>query len=138
MAFNSKTQFEIFGWAEVDLDAAISTKFTWKVNTPILVHGVGFIYTEATPSSIATPGVVSLAVIPSGGTETEKATYTAEVSKAIGFEGKLVNASGTSRLGVVVDVGDTILLKHKVQQTATVAGKGIFVVYYEIIPDGNV
>lgn len=138
MAFNNKVQYDIIGWAEVDLDAAVADKFTWTVNHPILIHQVGFIYTEATDAAIVTKGVVSLDVTPSGGSRTEKATYTAEVSKSIGYEGKLTDSNGSANLGILVDAGDTVIFEHKIQQTSLEAGKGVFVVYYELVPDGSV
>lgn len=138
MAYLGASQHEII-IPEVDLDTTpVGNVFVWTLNHPLLIKKVGFIYTEGTPPSITTAGVVSFEHTPKDGTAVEKATYTAEVSKSAGYEGTLKDSNGSSKLNLFVAKGDKIAFKLKTQQSTGATGKGRFVVYYEQIPDGVV
>lgn len=134
--FNSKQQVHIIE-PEIDLDDPAADTFTLKTRHPMVVHSVEFVYTEATDSAIATPGVVSVDRKIGSGSRTEYATYTAEVSKAIGDVGKLLDANSEFP-PMDLAAGDTLYLEHKTQQTAGEAGRGKFLVYYEMAQDFEV
>lgn len=138
MAFNDKVKFEILDAFGVDLDAAPGDKFTWTILHPMLIHRVEVIYTEATPASLTTPGAVALDHTPSGGLRAEKATYTAETSKAVGSVGVLKDANGNENISLFVAKGDTIHFEHTTQQDSLTTGAVIFIVFYELIPDATV
>jgi hypothetical protein len=123
---------------EVTLTASPVDVFKWTLNHPVLIKEIGFIYSEATPASITTAGVVSFMYTPNGGSPVEKATYTAEVNKGVGYEGTLKDSNNSSKLNLFVRKGDTITFRLKTSQTSGTTGKGRFVVYYEQIPDGVV
>ena len=151
MAYDSKQQILIVEPA-VDLDATVSTPFTMVIpsNAAMHIHQCYFLYTEATDAAVTTLGAVSLDVTPSGGSRTEYAIYTAELSKAIGTTGTLLNSSsrndqpsGDTLLTTEFDTiklgpGDTLHLEHKTEQTDMEAGAGKFVLAYEMIPQVDV
>jgi len=134
--FNSKSQFIVIE-PEIDLDDPVGDPFTLKSRHPMVIHSVEFVYTEATDGAIATKGVVSFDVTPSGGARAEKATYTAEISKAIGFTARLLGA-GSKFDPVDIANGDTLHFELKTQQTAGEAGMGKFLLYYEMGQDTEV
>lgn len=128
--FNRYFTYDFEG-TEVDLDASTGDSYTWLPERPMIVLGATVHYSEATDAAIATPGVVSLDHTPSGGSRTEKGTYTAEVSKAIGTE---ENMSITQ---FKVRDGDTVILEHKTQQTSMEAGKVKLILHCLSVPDAT-
>jgi len=122
---------------EETLEATARDTFSWILTHPIVVTGCDFVYSEATDAAIATKAVVTLDHLPSGGSRVEKASYTSEVSKPVGSTGKLLTTA-TTFTPFQVAIGDEIFFELQTAQTATEAGKGYFVLYYDMLPDGEI
>lgn len=117
----------------IDLDASAADAYTWRPEKSYLITAAIIEYAEATDAAIATPGVVSIDHTPSGGSRTEKGTYTAQVSKAIGEVERMTNLTQFQAKS-----GDLVILEHKTQQTSTEAGTVRVRIQGYVIPDGEV
>lgn len=121
-----------FNGTTITLDASAADAYTWKPAMPMTVLGAKVVYTEATDAAIATPGVVSIDHTPSGGSRTEKGTYTAEVSHAVGEEEEF-----DSFTQFKVKDGDSVILEHKTQQGDAEDGAVKVIIYYDSVPEGS-
>lgn len=122
---------------QVDLEGTAADVFVWVVPHGIRVQDVQIVFIVATPGTLTTPGVVSVDHTPAGGSRTEKGTYTAIISQAIGVTGQLTDASGNP-VNFLAEAGDTITFEHKTLQTATQAGEVKFILYGYLWPDAVV
>ena len=122
---------------QVDLEGAAADVFALVVPHGIRVQDVQVVFIVATPAVLTTPGVVSVDHTPVGGARTEKGTYTAIISQAIGVTGQLLDASGNP-VNFLAAQGDTIIFEHKTLQTATQAGEVKFILYGYLWPDAVV
>lgn len=135
MAFPNFNNFDVIP-VEVDLTATAADKFTWKLRHPIQIHSVEFVVSTAVSATTTAP-VVSFDHTPSGGTRTEKGTATIANGSAVGTNVRLESA--TKAITFVAQKDDTIIFKHKTQGAGgTPAGKGFFIIFYELISDGEV
>lgn len=123
----------------VDLDASVGDAFIWTVPHGIRVQDVRVVYMEATDAAIVTPGVVSVDYLATtaGASRTEMGTYTAEINKAIGSGGQLLDASSKA-VNFLAEQGSTIYFEHKTQQSATETGQVKFILYGYLWPDAEV
>lgn len=94
-------------------DASDTTEFTWVPLEPCKIYGFGGLVTEATGTQSTTAGVCSLTV------GSEKSTFTAGISSAIGTE-KL----GSDFVPFKVAAGTSVVFKVKTQASGgTVVGE---------------
>ncbi len=132
MAFNSKVNAMIIP-VSANLDGSVGDDFTFKVNHPMVIHRFEFIVQTAVVATSTDP-VVSL-------------DYTDTVNSVSRAEKVTLTIPNTTAAGVTIEadltpffVQDTDILhfERKVQGAGgSTAGDGYYLVYYELIPDGN-
>ena len=132
MAFNSKVQFAMIP-VSADLDGTAGDDFTFKVNHPMVIHRFEFIVQTAVVATSTDP-VVSL-------------DYTDTVNSVSRAEKVTLTVPNTTAAGVTIEasltpffVADTDILhfERKTQGAGgSTAGDGFYLIYYELIPDGN-
>ena len=132
MAFNSKVNAMIIP-VSADLDGTAGDDFTFKVNHPMVIHRFEFIVQTAVVATSTDP-VVSL-------------DYTDTVGSVSRAEKVTLTIPNTTAAGVTIEadltpffVADTDILhfERKTQGAGgSTAGDGYYLVYYELIPDGN-
>ena len=132
MAFNSKVNAMIIP-VSADLDGSAGDDFTFKVNHPMVIHRFEFIVQTAVVATSTDP-VVSL-------------DYTDTVNSVSRAEKVTLTVPNTTAAGVTIEadltpffVADTDILhfERKTQGAGgSTAGDGYYLVYYELIPDGN-
>ncbi len=132
MAFNSKVNAMIIP-VSADLDGTAGDDFTFKVNHPMVIHRFEFIVQTAVVATSTDP-VVSL-------------DYTDTVNSVSRAEKVTLTVPNTTAAGVTIEadltpffVADTDILhfERKTQGAGgSTAGDGYYLVYYELIPDGN-
>ena len=132
MAFNSKIQFAIIP-VSADIDGSVADDFTWKVNHPMVVHRFEFIVQTAVVATSTAP-VVAL-------------DYTDTVGSVSRAEKLTLTVPNATAAGVTIEdsltpfyVQDTDILhfERKTQGAGgSTAGDGFYLIYYELIPDGN-
>ena len=132
MAFNSKVQFAMIP-VSADLDGTAGDDFTFKVNHPMIINRFEFIVQTAVVATSTAP-VVSL-------------DFTDTVGSVSRAEKVTLTIPNTSAAGVTIEadltpffVQDTDILhfERKTQGAGgTTAGDGFYLIYYELIPDGN-
>lgn len=124
--------------SEITLEATAGDIYTWIPDRPWMITAASVIYSEATDAAQAQAGIVSLDHDPAGAVaRSEKATYTSEVSKAIGTEAKMLDGNGKPPQ-FQVDAGDSVIFELKTEMTATEAGKVRLILYGYQIPDGEI
>ena len=132
MAFNSKVNAMIIP-VSADLDASVGDDFTFKVNHPMVIHRFEFIVQTAVVATSTDP-VVSLDFTDTVGSvsRAEKVTLTIPNTTAAGVT---IEADLTP---FFVQDTDILHFERKTQGAGgTTAGDGYFLLYYELIPDGN-
>ena len=132
MAFNSKVNAMIIP-VSADLDGTAGDDFTFKVNHPMVIHRFEFIVQTAVVATSTDP-VVSL-------------DYTDTVGSVSRAEKVTLTIPNTTAAGVTIEadltpffVADTDILhfERKTQGAGgSTAGDGYYLLYYELIPDGN-
>ena len=132
MAFNSKVQFAMIP-VSADLDGTAGDDFTFKVNHPMIIHRFEFIVQTAVVATSTAP-VVSL-------------DFTDTVGRVSRAEKVTLPIPNTTAAGGTIEadltpffVQDTDILhfERKTQGAGgTTAGDGFYLIYYELIPDGN-
>ena len=132
MAFNSKVQFAMIP-VSADLDGTAGDDFTFKVNHPMIIHRFEFIVQTAVVATSTAP-VVSLDFTDTVGSvsRAEKVTLTIPNTTAAGVT---IEADLTP---FFVQDTDILHFERKVQGAGgSTAGDGFYLLYYELIPDGN-
>jgi hypothetical protein len=126
---------------EIDLTSATGAKFTWIPLHPMKVYYAGFVTTAARSGTITTEGVVKLVYTPSGGAGADQAVWTSS-STNLNTLGREYNPDSSSALlttPLTVQAGDKLEWKVTTQMAGTSpVNKGKVVIYYDMIPDGQV
>lgn len=134
MAYNSKTQMQIFPITEDTLDGA-NDLFTFTWQHPVVIHRVEFWVTTLVAADMTSP-VLALDYTPSGGSRTEWATITLTEADAAGSVQEPDSAVNPLQLSD----GDSITFEVKTAGTdsGSVAGAGYYVIWYENVGDVEV
>ena len=121
-----------------DFDATASDLFVMVMPHGIHIQDVQIVYSEATDAAIAALGVFAIDYLStvSGASRVEKGSYTAELSKAIGFAGQLLSSSNP--VNFLAEQGSTIYFQHVTAQTSGEAGAGRYILYGFQWPDAVV
>lgn len=125
---------------ETAVEAAAADVFTWIVEHPMRITDVSVVIVNAVVASDMTAGVASLDAVIAGAARAEKATLSMPEATAKGTEISAAESSGVAWQAFEVDEGDTLFFEHKTQavDSGTATGEYWFILYYELIPDGQV
>lgn len=138
MAFEHALQVLIIPTLE-QVETAANDVFTWIIDKHILVRDVSVVVQEAAVVATTTAPVFSLDAVLAGVARAEKATLSVANTTALGTEVTAFESSGVTWTPFFAEEGDTLYFEHKTAAAGgTSAGAVYFILYYEIVSDGNV